>query len=332
VPRVKTPAPILAFLLVLGVVLGAITWSLFRPGPDREIRLEIPAGAPVRQALTIVHEKGLLPVPLTGRLYLALRGRGRSVHFGHYRIPPGSRPADVLEQLLDGRVVMVEVTVPEGKTAGEISALMVAAGIGTPDGWERATAQVSWIADLAPRAPSLEGFLFPDTYRFAEGTGAESDAHYMVERFLEVWKAESAGLTPWGTPLEIVTLASLVEAETSVPEERPLVAGVFLNRLRRGMLLQCDPTVVYALERRGLWQGRLLSRDLQIDDPYNTYRYPGLPPGPIGSPGRASIRAALHPARTPYLYFVARPGGGHRFSATLREHNAAVARLRQSRR
>lgn len=307
-------------------------WSLLRPGPDHEIELEIPAGAPARQALRLIHRRGLLPSPLTGRLYLSLRGRGRSIQFGRYRIPPGSRPVDVLEQLLEGRVVTIEVTVPEGLTAKEIASTLVSAGIGTPEGWQRAIGRVEWIAGLAPEAPSLEGFLFPDTYRFAEGTSAENAARHMVQRFQEVWRSELGGASPWGPPLETVTLASLVEAETSLPDERPVVAGVFLNRLRRGMLLQCDPTVAYALKRRGLWEGRLLSKDLALDDPYNTYRYGGLPPGPICSPGRASLHAALHPAATRYLYFVAKPGGGHHFSTTLREHNAAVARLRRSRR
>jgi UPF0755 protein len=126
-------------------------------------------------------------------------------------------------------------------------------------------------------------------------------------------------------------MASLVEGETSVPEERQRVAGVFMNRLDRGMLLQCDPTVVYALQRRGEWQGRLYRHHWQVDDPYNTYRYPGLPPGPINSPGRAAIAAALRPQSHKYLYFVAKPEGGHSFSRTLKEHNRAVARLQRSR-
>jgi len=328
VRRLTTSLAAAGLLLLLAGML--VTWSLLRPGPEREVSLEIPRDTPVRQALTTLYEKGLLPIPVVGRLYVTLRGRGRAVHFGHYRIPPSSRPVDVLERLLDGRVAMVVVTVPEGRTLEEIPVIMVAAGIGTADGWKKVPGQVGWIAHMVPKAPSLEGFLFPDTYHFAEGTGAAAAAHHMVQRFLEVWREETTGLTLWGTPLETVTLASLVETETSVAGERPLVAGVFLNRLRRGMLLQCDPTVVYALKRRGLWRGRLLSRDLDVDDPYNTYRYPGLPPGPIASPGRASLRAALQPATTSYLYFVARPGGGHQFSATLREHHRAVARLRRS--
>ncbi|HHQ48720.1 MAG TPA: endolytic transglycosylase MltG, partial [Acidobacteria bacterium] len=246
---------VLSAALLLLLLVGMLgTWSLFRPGPAHEIRLEVAPGTPARRVLEEAHDRGLLPSPLMGRLYLAVRGMGRTIHFGHYRIPPSARPVDVLERLLDGRVVMVEVTIPEGKTLAEIGAIMAAAGIGTEREWSATAHRVDWIGSLVPRAPSLEGFLFPDTYSFAEGTGATSAARFMVHRFLEVWRTESEGLAPWGTPLEVVTLASLVEAETSVPEERPLVAGVFLNRLRRGMLLQCDPTVVYALKRRGLWR------------------------------------------------------------------------------
>jgi UPF0755 protein len=154
-----------------------------------------------------------------------------------------------------------------------------------------------------------------------------------VERFEEVWSEEAQRTEAlWGSTLEIVTLASLVEAETSLAEERPLIAGVFANRLRRGLLLQCDPTVVYALKRRNEWRGRLLRIDWEVDDPYNTYRHPGLPPGPINSPGRAALAAAINPQPTPHLYFVAKPGGGHAFSKTLGEHNRAVARLMSSRR
>jgi UPF0755 protein len=155
----------------------------------------------------------------------------------------------------------------------------------------------------------------------------------MVLVFKRVWEAElQTSGSAWGTPLEVVTLASMVEAETSHAEERARIAGVFFNRLRHGMLLQCDPTVVYALKRRNEWQGRLLRVHWQVDDPYNTYRYPGLPPGPINSPGRAAIAAALQPEHHTFLYFVASPDGDHTFSRTLREHNRAVVRLQQSRR
>ncbi len=314
--------------VVLTAVLAA-GWSLWRPGPARTITLEIPAGAHGHTILAALHHNGLLPVPLVARIYLLFGSRGRSLHYGTYHFAPRTKPAEALNALLEGRVAMVRVTIVEGSTFSDIAKRMVHAGIGTPKTWRDVSHHVAWVAGLAPRAPSLEGFLFPDTYRFAEGTRASTAAHVMAEHFLRVWREATARTgPPWGSPLAVVTLASLVEAETPVPRERPIIAGVFLNRLRRGMLLQCDPTVVYALKRRGAWHGRLHHDDLAIDDPYNTYRYPGLPPGPIDCPGRGALRAALVPAHTDDLYFVAKPGGGHVFSKTLREHNRAVARLR----
>ena len=158
-------------------------------------------------------------------------------------------------------------------------------------------------------------------------------ARHLVDRFRTVWREEiDASPELWGSPFEVVTLASLVEAETGVSGERGRVAGVYLNRLRRGMLLQCDPTVIFSLKRRGEWTGRLLRIHWGVDDPYNTYRYPGLPPGPINSPGRAALTAAISPEEHGYLYFVAAPGGGHTFSRTLAEHNRAVAVWQRSRR
>ncbi len=314
------------------IAVLAAGWSLWRPGPGRTITVEIPQGASGGAILEMLHQKGLLPVPLVARIYLLVGAHGRRLHYGRYHFGPHTRPVEALQVLLEGRVAMVRVTIVEGSTLSEIAARMSAVGIGTPATWHNAVHHVAWIAGLAPQAPSLEGFLFPDTYQFAEGTRALTAAHVMTQRFLRVWHAEASRVGAlWGSPLAVVTLASLVEAETGVPEERPIVAGVFLNRLRRGMLLQCDPTVVYALKRRGVWHGRLRHADLAVDDPYNTYRYPGLPPGPIDCPGRSALRAALAPAHTRYLYFVAKPGGGHVFSVTLREHNRAIARLRRLR-
>jgi UPF0755 protein len=297
------------------------------------VSLEIAAGSPARRIVDELHEQGLVPSPLAALLYLRARADGRSMHFGRYRFDAGLRPADVLEMVLDGNLEMFEVTVVEGDTAAEIGDLFSTLGVGDDEEWRSLLSRVEWIAPVIPDAPSLEGFFFPDTYRFAVGIEAKTAARHLTDRFLAVWGEERREVEAlWGSPLEIVTLASLIEAETSIAEERPLIAGVFLNRLHRGMLLQCDPTVVYALQRRNEWQGRLLRVHLELDDPYNTYRYPGLPPGPINCPGRAAIVAALHPAPTPFLYFVARPGGGHTFSSTLAEHNRAVAELRAARR
>ncbi len=307
---------------------GWLAWALLRPGPAFETTLEVSPGTAAREVLTRAGEIGLVPSPIAARLYLALAAGGRSVHWGRYSFEAGVRPHEVLDRLLEGAVDLISVTVVEGSILEEVAARFAAAGIGEAAQWQAVAARVGWVRDLAPGAPSLEGFLFPDTYRFAVGTTPERVARHMVRRFHTVWDELTAGRDGTQPVLELVTLASLVEAETHLPEERALIAGVFRNRLHRGMLLQCDPTVVFALRQTGAWRGRLLRRDLLVDHPYNTYRYPGLPPGPINSPGRAALRAALEPAATDALYFVARPDGGHAFSRTLAEHNRAVAELR----
>jgi UPF0755 protein len=317
----------------LCVVTVWANWALWRPLHNRAVRLHVPEGTTGRAALELLHDEGLLPSVLAGRLYLRLAAGDRTIRYGRYAVPARSRPVDVLEQLLAGNVETFELTVVEGSTAEEVAGLCAVAGLGTVEAWRRIVADVGPIRDLAPDAPSLEGFLFPDTYRFAVGLPAETAAAHMVDRFREVWRELApAGTRLWGEPLEVVTMASLVEAETSVGSERRRIAGVFANRLDRGMLLQCDPTVVYALKRRGEWQGRLLRRHWQVDDPYNTYRFPALPPGPINSPGSAALEAAADPEHHDFLYFVAAPEGGHAFSKTLAEHERAAARLYASRR
>lgn len=325
----------LAALLLVSVVVATITvWrSLLAPGDHAETEMVIEPGTPAVLVLERLYEKGLIPSVLAARVYLEVIEKGREPRFGHYRFEAETRPVDILEQLLDGAAETIEVTIVEGLDAEEVAERYVHAGLGDHHGWQEVLGQTEWVADIAPEAPSLEGFLFPETYRFSRGTTARSVARHMVERFVRVWLEEAtASPDPWGSVLDVVTLASLVEAETALSDERPRVAGVFLNRLDRGMLLQCDPTVVFALKRAGAWEGRLLRLHWQLDHPYNTYRYPGLPPGPICSPGRAALRAALGPELSDELYFVAKPGGGHTFSRTLREHNRAVARLKRSRR
>lgn len=312
---------------------GWWSWALHRPGPPVEVDLEVPPGRPTRGVLEDLTDADLLGSPLAGRLWLAAFGDGRTPRFGRYRFAPRTTGAEALRRMLAGEVETVQVTIVEGATARQVADAFDAAGLGSRDDWRRVLSRTDWIGDLAPEATSLEGYLFPETYRFAVGLNAETAGRHLVSQFRRVWREVVADATeaPWGGVHEVVTLASLVEAETSIPEERSRIAGVFLNRLRRGMLLQCDPTVVYALERRGGFDGPLLRVHLAVDDPYNTYRYPGLPPGPVNSPGRAALAAALAPAEHRLLYFVASPEGGHAFSRTLAEHNRAVARLRRSR-
>lgn len=324
------------FVVLATVAATGIFWirgALYRPSSAAAVEIEIRAGMSGREIVDRLHDRGLLPSPLAGRIYLRLAAGDRWLHWGRYRFERGSRPVDVLERVLDGRIEQITVTVVEGSTIADVAARMASAGIGVETDWLAVGNRVEWIADLAPAAGSLEGFLYPDTYRFAAGVAVEDAARHMVERFREIW----SGIVPtdrqmWGTPYDVVTLASMVEAETGVEDERRRIAGVFVNRLDRGMLLQCDPTVVFALERRGEWTGRLLRVHWKVDDPYNTYRYPGLPPGPINSPGTAALTAAVDPEAHAYLYFVASPSGGHVFSKTLKEHNRAVADWQRSRR
>jgi UPF0755 protein len=325
--------------LLVAVLLGTValgsfwTWALYRVGPPHPTEVTVPEGASLASALEGLQARGLVPSPLAMRLYLVARGRARGVRFGVYRFPPKMRPLEAVGRLLAGKVETVTVTLPEGATASEIGERFAAAGVGTLRDWEVVRARAGLIHDFAPQAATLEGFLFPDTYSVPTGTSAERAARLMVQRFHEIWGEElKSPRRLWATPLEVVVLASMIEAETSLVEERRRIAGVFVNRLRLGMLLQCDSTVVYALKRRGLWPGRLLRAHWQLDDPYNTYRSPGLPPGPIGCPGRASLAAALDPERHGFLYFVAKPGGGHVFSTSLDEHNRAVAELQRARR
>jgi UPF0755 protein len=231
-----------------------------------------------------------------------------------------------LDRIARGEVFLIPLTFPEGLTAEEMGDIFARAGFGTKDAFVAAASAPDAVRELDPAADSLEGYLFPDTYHLPRSTTADALVGRMVRRFLEVfdeaWASEAAerGLSV----RQLVTLASLVEKETARSEERGLVSAVYNNRLRIGMPMQADPTVIYALKRVGRWDGNITRADLQFDSPYNTYRYPGLPPGPIAQPGRASLEAAASPDESTALYFVSRNDGSHVFSDTLEQHNRAV--------
>jgi UPF0755 protein len=235
-------------------------------------------------------------------------------------------PSDVVAKLAKGDVYLRPITFREGLTIRQMAAVFEERGFGPRTEFERAAGNGQRIAGIDPDAPDLEGYLFPDTYALPRRTTADQLVERMVRRFEQTLtpelRARAAGR---GLSVrELVTLASLVEKETARGEERPLVAAVYSNRLAIGMGLQCDPTVIYALERAGSYDGNLTRAGLQIDSPYNTYRYAGLPPGPIAAPGKASLEAAADPADVPYLYFVSRNDGSHAFATTLDEHNRNV--------
>jgi peptidoglycan lytic transglycosylase G len=232
----------------------------------------------------------------------------------------------VIGKIARGDVYVIAITFPEGLTMSEMAAIADMHGVGPASAFTQAGKDPAAIRKVDPTAPDLEGYLFPETYRVSRRADPAALVHMMVDRFAHVLSpdmrraAEARGLSIH----QLVTLASLVEKETARPEERPMVAAVFLNRFRIGMALQCDPTVIYALQREGKYRGNLRRDDLAFDSPYNTYRYPGLPPGPIASPGKASLEATANPADVGYLYFVSRNDGSHEFATTLPEHNRNV--------
>jgi UPF0755 protein len=252
---------------------------------------------------------------------------------GEYLIDRPVNSREVFWKLAKGQIFVHTVIIPEGWTMYDIATELDRQNICGRGEFLIMAHETSMVSDIAPHAQSLEGFLFPSTYEFTRHTTCEEVAKRMVENFRAVWESLDPGGSqpfPQGLSLEqVVTLASLVERETPNPNERPLVAGVFYNRLRLGNPLQCDPTVQYALELKGQFERNVHAADLRTDSPYNTYEHRGLPPGPIANPGEASLRAAISPAVTDYMYFVANAEGGHFFSRTLAEHNRNVDHLRR---
>lgn len=258
----------------------------------------------------------------------AFRSRD-SLKAGVYEFRGAASAVDVVDKLVRGDVILKTITIREGLDRFAVAKLFAAEGLGTEEEWRKATDDPELVRDIAPDADSLEGYLFPDTYKFDPGTPARTIVRAMVANFRSHWGGDLAFITTGLDVHQTVTLASIVETEARLPNERPIVASVYLNRIRRRMLLGADPTVIYALKLAGRWDGNIRKPDLQMESPYNTYRTPGLPPGPIANPGLASLRAAAAPATTPYLYFVAKNDGSHVFSTNNAEHNANVEKYQR---
>ncbi len=318
-------------LLLPGLLLFLLFLAGCAPAPEGPpVELTVPGGASFREVVDTLHARGLVSSPRLFRGYARLRGYDRRVHAGQYVFPSDVTWSRLLGDLTAGRVVTETLTIPEGYTLRQMAPRIAHITRTDADSvlvlLQMDSADTVW----AVPGPGLEGFLFPDTYRFAPGVPVAEVLRAMVSRYREVWTPErvarrdSLGMTEG----EVVTMASIVQAEARRQDEMPLVASVFHNRLRLGYLLQADPTVLYAL---GGTRPRLLyaAMDSVADHPYNTYTHPGLPPGPIGAPGLAALDAALNPADTDLLYFVAHPDGSHVFSRTLAEHNRAVAETRR---
>jgi UPF0755 protein len=325
-------------LLVIAAMGGLAGWldsRISRPYSGRapgKIYVDIPRGTSRWGVSGILKENEIIRDRVAFALFSFWHLR-RPLQAGEYYFDHPLNSKEVFWKIADGKIFVHSVTIPEGWTMYDIAAELDRQGICSREDFLSAARDPSAISDIAPQAQSLEGFLFPSTYEFTRHTTCAQIARRMTGDFRAVWERlvpDSSTKFPDGlTLIQVVTLASLVERETPKPEERPLVAGVFYNRLRRRELLQCDPTVQYALLLDGRPERSVQSRDLHFESPYNTYRVRGLPPGPIANPGEASLRAALAPAQTDYLYFVANVQGGHFFSKTLAEHNRNVARYRR---
>ncbi|HVZ82042.1 MAG TPA: endolytic transglycosylase MltG [Terracidiphilus sp.] len=318
---------LLVLFLVCVAAAGAVAWLIFTPyGPQTETFVEIAPGTPASKIARQLEEAGIVRTRYAfDAVRMARHGRLRA---GEYRF---DHPADVLEvyaRIQRGDVYTRTVVVPEGSNIFDIAARLEQAGFGTQEEFlKQAALQTSLVADLDPAAKSLEGYLFPDTYHFPRKATPEQIAAAMVRRF----RQEAAQIGLKENVHAVVTLASLVERETAVADERPLVASVFENRLAKKMPLMTDPSVIYGLELGKLWRGTIYASDLKRDTPYNTYLHAGLPPGPVANPGAAALKAAMHPAQTDYLYFVAandNPQGRSLFAATLEEHQRNVAGYR----
>lgn len=328
---------LIAVLAVLVAAAGSAAWieeqwhSPYRGYQGQAAVVNVRRGTTNREIARQLERAGVVRSALAFDLWSRLH-RGRQLEAGEYRFDRPMTPPQVFDMVAQGRVWSVTLTVPEGWTMFNIADAVQREGLASRAAFLRAARNPSLIRDLAPDAPTLEGFLFPATYQFPHHTTALAITKEMVRRFRQAWASvtRSDSLPANLNTEQVVTLASLVEEETPKLKEKPIIAGVFMNRLRLGYPLECDPSVIYALKLAGRYDGQLHASEMGFRSPYNTYLHYGLPPGPIGNPGLASLRAALDPAHTDYLYFVANGHGGHSFSRTLAGHRRQVARYRRT--
>ncbi len=321
-------------VLAFASVLAAGYWAAKTPyGPEEETFVEIHPGSNSAQIAHTLAEAGIIRSPYLFRLACWMSAHTRlKLKAGEYRFDHPLTAAEVCERLERGDVYTISVTIPEGSNLFDIAAILEREGfVSRADFLTAAANESSLISDLDPQAKTLEGYLFPDTYKFPRKATVVQIITQMSRRFR--MEAAQAGIE--STQMHnIITLASLIEKETAVDAERPLVASVFQNRLAKKMPLATDPSIIYGLELEGIWRGTIYASDLKRDTAYNTYLHAGLPPGPISNPGLRSIEAAMHPAQTNYLYFVAAGAdaqGASHFSATLAEHDRAVGAYRKAR-
>jgi UPF0755 protein len=323
------------FLLLLLLALAVLAWfgygvyrTVFQPFQNygQNVVVMIESGIPVSAIAKKLQRHGVIASAEAFRRYYRLFHADRKLKAGEYLFDGPLSMRQVIEKLAQGKSLLHKVTVKEGLWIGETAQVFEESGLFPVAEFVRAAGDAALIRDIDPEAGDLEGYLFPDTYLVRKDIRPGEMARLMVDRFRRnfgntfVWRARDIGFSV----RQVVILASLVEKETASRGERFLVSSVFHNRLRRGMLLDCDSTIIYALKKAGTWDGDLRWRDLKGDSPFNTRRHRGLPPGPIASPGYAALEAALYPENTDYLFFVAKDKSSHHFSSSLAEHNRAV--------
>lgn len=332
----KSFLPLWSLLLVLVLasvwLVGDMLHFIRTPASSEpaEVVMEVPVGTSVSALSELLYGQGLVRSAGKFRWLVRFKGAARQIKAGEYQLSTGLRPGELLNKIIRGEVRLHQITFPEGYTLKQMAELLEASKLVNAERFIAAATDPPFVRSLGIPAASLEGYLFPDTYRFARGLPVETVLRSFVTMFnqhfgpVQEEQARKLGFTRH----QVVILASVVEKETAAAEERPLIAGVFLNRLRRRIRLQSDPTVIYGLSN---FDGNLTRAHLQKDTPYNTYTRRGLPIGPICNPGAASIQAVLNPTSSSYLYFVAKKDGTHHFSTNLVEHNAAVLRHQKRR-
>jgi UPF0755 protein len=316
--------------VLLAIAALAAGWALLSPyrGFEGDTYVDIPRGTGAVGIAQALADGGVIRYPWQFWLMRATHPSAK-LQAGEYRFATAASVREVFDRIARGDIFYFEFTVPEGSNIFDIARALEAQGVMAVEDFLSAATDASSIRDLAPKAKTLEGYLFPSTYRLSHHTTPAQLCKRMTDEFRKEWNRLAAGQT--AEVHRTVTLASLIEKETGVAEERPLIAGVFTNRLEKGMRLECDPTTIYAALLDKRYRGAIHRSDLASANPYNTYQNAGLPPGPIANPGAQALTAALHPAETNYLFFVAKPSGdSHHFSASIAEHEKAVEAYRRA--
>ena len=328
-----------SLLLATIFILFLASWFTFKflntpKSPTKKILYEIERGEGAKSLAEHFKEKGIIQNKIVFLYGHSLFYSQKTIKAGEYVFDLPLSIQKILHIITDGKILLHAATIPEGLTRMEIADHLESLGFSERQAFMKASEDTSAISAMDPDARDLEGYLFPETYFFPKGVTTEKIVSSMTaqfkDTFSEEWtrRTDEIGLTI----REIIILASLIEKETSLPDERPLVSAVFHNRLKKRMKLDCDPTIIYALKQDGQFKDRLHTKDMQLDSPYNTYLYGGLPPGPIANPGKDSIAAALYPADKDFLFFVSKNDGSHHFSLSFREHQNAVNTFQRNKR